>query len=430
MNYRLIKNLLVQVSGSVCVKGMSLLLVPLSTRFLLPADFGLFSLFNSFITITSVLVAVGLRQVFWLEFCRKTPLDRRHMVNDIMLIYCCIAVPLLGLFFFQAEALNRYIFMGYGTTSMIAVSLMSCFFVFFVELLYQVLIYQQRVAWALFLQAASMATILMSAALLLSAGCGVLGLLLAQLMGSVVVCLYGVYAYMHRALHTNVSFERARASARVYLKEGLPFVPSLLSMWVISSSTRWILAYYSLAAVGIYSVVDMVATVFQLLFIRPLQQIYAPALFQEFVHAGPCIDLVDQHNKQLMWLTMGVLSVLTGIGYWLLKPFALWLLPPVYAPAIPLSLLMAAAQILLVGAAFAVCYIQFRKRMMYVSCMLVVSALINAGLAWLLVPSWQVTGALIAFLCSVAVYFGLVLWYNKRLHVLPLHPSTPLRMSE
>lgn len=416
MNYRLIKNLLLQVSGSLCVKGMSLILLPLSTRFLMPADFGLFSLFNSFITIVSVLIALGLRQVFWLEFCRKTTQERHHMLNDIITLYCLIAVPLLGLFFFNAGTLNRYVFMGYGTRGMIAASLLCCFLIFFVELLYQVLIYQQRVSKSLLLQGLSMATTIACAVLLLYAGFGVLGMLLAQFAGSLVVCLYGLHAYYATRLHNTLSLERVRVTGKQYLKEGLPFVPSLLSMWVIGSSTRWIIAYYSLAAVGIYSVVDMVSTVFMLLFLRPLQQVYAPTLFQEFVQAGPCLVLVDRHNIQLMWFTMAMLSILTGIGYWLLSPYALWLLPAAYAPAVPLSLLMAAAQIILVGASFAVCYIQFRKRMAYVSGVLMLAAAVNALLSWLLVPSLHVTGALIAFLCSVLVYFILVLFYNRKLH--------------
>jgi O-antigen/teichoic acid export membrane protein len=416
MSSRLIKNLLLQASGSLCVKGISLLLVPISTRFLMPEDFGLYALYNSFISIVAVFIALGLRQVFWLEFCRKQPYERRHMLNDMIIIYCCVAAPLLGLFFFYRTFVNNILFMGYGTSLMLAISLLICFLIFFVELLYQVLIYQQRVGQSLFLQAVSVAVTVTTALIFLHAGFKVTGMLLAQLIGSVVVSCYGLYQYYTKDMAQTMSFERVCVTWKQYLKDGLPFVPSLLSMWIISSSTRWLLAYYSLAITGIYAVVEMVATVFQLLFIRPLQTVYAPALFQQFVDAGPCIALVDRHNKQLMWLTMAVLSLLTALGYWLLSPYVLRFLPPAYAAAVPLSLLMAAAQIILVGAAFSICYIQFRKKMLYLSGALLCTAFVNALLCWLLVPWLQAAGALIAFLCAVLVYFIFTLWYNQRLH--------------
>jgi len=413
---KLAYNFLLQAASSALIKILTLLLIPVSIRFLKPEDFGLFSLFNSFIAILSLIIAGGLRQVFWVDFFKQPIAERRHQVNDSIIIYLFATVPLLAILYKFSPAINNILFMAQATSGMIIVTLLSCFLIFFVELIYQFCIHQQRIAQSLFCQLLNASVMMMSSLFLLWYGYAVFGLLLAQLLGNAAVCCYGFYLYVQKNMRASLSVRRASTIARRYLYEGYTATPALVCMWLLGSVSRLTIAYYSLATAGEYAMVEMIATIFQLLIIRPLQATYLPVLVEQFSAPAANVQQVDQHNKKIMWLVMVCLMVVSVVSYMMFRPLVYWLLPASYHAAVPLSLYMGAAQIIAVGTVFALGYIQFRKKSLWVTVALVVSSVLNFALTALLLPRYGLVGALGGLIVSSGAYFVGVLWYNQILH--------------
>lgn len=403
------------IAGSVAIKGLTLCVLPYSLALLQPAQLGLYSLFNSFIAIISTVIAVGLRQVFWIEFFHKKPSDRRMMLNDIILIYVVVATPLLIALCMAVAFINKVVFVNDASPFMIYISLLSCFFVFFTELFYQVLVATKRIVYLLIVQLCGALVMVTGSVVFLNWNWGVTGLLGAQLCSALVVCVWAGQEYWKRNLVRMVCVQRVKSLFKQYITAGLPFISSVLAAFFITSSSRWLLVYYSnLHNVGIYSVVEMVGTLFQVIVLQPFQNTYLPFLFERFVTTSNIIHIEDE-NKQRMWRVVLLLGVTGLSGYILLRPLVYHLVPIAYHRAIMYAPLMFIGQLLLLGASFMLAYVQFCKKTYFIGGSLVACALVNALLCRIFIPQLQVVGALLALVGTYAFYFVISWMYNRSL---------------
>ena len=413
------KQLFLSASGSLCVKGLALILTPITLHFLSPDEFGLFALCNSFITIMSLIFAGGFRQIFWVEYTKagSDEHERLQSIHDVLCIYLAFSLPLLVVLFAQLAKLNTLVFVGQANNGMLMLCLANCFFTFFAELVQQIVLYHQRSKQFLALNSISMGITVCSSIYFLFSGLGVMGLLWAQILGIGFLCLCGIVVYLQQGMIRNFRAARVRLLYKKYLLGGMAMMPSLLAMWAISMSTRWVLAYRGdLAQVGIYSVVEMVATLFQILILRPLNTVYAPSMVSKFAAQPQAIFEADSENKKLMWRGMLTMSALSLAGYFLGSPLALYILPVNYHAAISHSILMALSQVFVVGTVFVSCLMQYRQKTFFLSAALTFSVFVNAVLGWYLVPLFGVQGALFALLAASLCYFVVSVLYNKYLH--------------
>ena len=424
---QVVRNFLVYAFGGSLGKAVALALMPISWWYLTPADFGLFALCNSFIMIIGIVVAFGLRQILWLEFYHKTSQERRAMVNDIIVLYLALSLPVLGLLGISAPWITPWLFGVYPHIELIFwVTLVHCFFVLFAELFTQVLISQKRTHDMFWITVVSSVVLVIVSLALLTHGVGVLGLLVGQLMSQLFICVIGAWYYHKRRMIHEIEFKRVKILWKQYLFDGFPFIPSLISVWVLNASNRWVLASFcTLTDVGIYATVEMVVTVFQLLLVRPFSQAYVPDFFERCAteqcsteqcaaSAGQSQQIHVQHRR-LLWTVLGGLTVLVTVGFFALRSYALIILPLAYRAAVPYTLAMAYSQILYVGVAFNSCYIQFCKKTYFISGSLVVTALINLGLSIIGARACGLWGMMGALLFSSIFYFMLTYWYDRYL---------------
>lgn len=410
-----VRNFFVYAFGGALGKAVSLALMPVSLYYLAPADFGLFALCNSFIMIVGIIVAFGLRQILWLEFYRKTSQERRAMVNDIIVLYLVLSLPILVLLGISTPWITPILFGAYPHIELIfGITVAHCFFLLFSELFTQVLISQKRTNDVFWITVGSSLVLVVISLGLLIAGVGVLGLLVGQLIAQVSICSVGAVYYHKRRMVQEIQFGRVKTLWKQYLFDGFPFIPSLISVWILNASNRWVLASFcSLTEVGIYATVEMVMTLFQLLLIRPFSQAYVPDFFERC--AAQSENKIHAHHRRLLWLTLGGLSLLVTLGFFVLRPYVTVLLPVSYRMAVPYMLVMAYSQIVSLGVSFNSCYIQFCKKTYFISGALVATALLNLGFSIVGVQLCGLWGLMGALLCSSLFYFMLTYWYDNYL---------------
>ena len=415
---RVIKNFGIYFIGSALLKSTSFILAPLTIYFLKPEEVGLLSLLNSFIAITSVIITFGLRQVLYIEFFHKNNHERIAMINDLIGIYCALALPIILLLYTQLTFLNTHIFAEIATPLLLIIVLVQCFLSFFSELFYQVLIYRGQAFKLIQVQIFGAAiTLVLTLAALYLWHASLVGILLANTTGIIAVCCCGLYEYIKKSLHKAHDVMRIKKNMCMYLVAGLPFIPSLLSAWIIASSNRWILASYcSLTEVGLYSLLEMLGSLFQMFILYPLGAAYVPYVFEQFAQNKNSIQELDTNNKKIMLLAMACLFLLACAGFFMFKSLAYTILPVFYHTVVPYSLLLITGYILLMGTYFASCYIQFCKKTIFLSGSLVISAVVNMCLSFILIPRYAIFGGLIALVVAYAVYFLITLAYNQWLH--------------
>jgi len=405
----------VYIAGSLLVKGLTLCVFPYSLTLLTPAQLGIYSLFNSFIAIVSTVISVGLRQVFWIEFFHKNAYMRRAMLNDIIMVYFLVATPLVAGLCVFVNFINKVIFVNDASPVMIYISLIICFLLFFIELFYQVLVATKKIVHLLVVQLCGALVMACGSIVFLKWGSGVTGLLGAQLCSALIVSVWASHEYFKRSLVHMICVQRVKSLFKHYITAGLPFISSVLAAFFITSSSRWLLVYYSnLHNVGIYSVVEMVGTLFQIIVLQPFQNTYLPFLFERFVVSSN-VAYVEEQNRYTMCMVVGLLGVSGMVGYVILRPLMYYVLPTSYHAAITYAPLMFIGQLLFLAASFMLAYVQFCKKTYFIGGSLVACAVVNAVLCHIFIPRLQIAGALVALVATYAFYCAIAWMYNRSL---------------
>ncbi len=417
VDFSVIKNFFIYFLGALAQRGVAILLTPLTLSILTPHDYGLLALANNFISILTVLIGLGLRQAFSLEFFGKSRIEQKTMINDMMIIYFLIAVPIFIVLLSHLSAVNYFIFVSQAQTTLLLISLGISFIYFFIEFFYQLLQYTHKAVLLSSLQVSSaLLTTLLSLIFLIYFRLGILSILSAQMISMLLMCLIGLYMYIKKQCSEHIYPQQAAYKFSWYLQRSLPFMPTVFFGWILASSDRWVLAHYAdLADVGIYSLANTFCNLFQVFVLYPLAGAYLPHIFDMYhknktdaVH----IANVERNNKITMLVCMIGVTILIVVGYITCKPILFWLLPPVYHQATNYILLLLLGQVFFMGTYFSNCLIQFYKKTYFLGFALCIPALLNVILNIALVPYFAIYGCVVATLISYILYFIISMWYN------------------
>jgi len=427
INTTVVKNFFIFSFGSILLRGVSILLAPITLTILCPSDYGLLSLFTSFNNIFIAILGLGLRQVFYLEYFHCKDDQRKEMTNTILGIYLLIATPIIILLLCMHSILNHALFCDAATPTLIALSLGYCFLFFFVELFYQQLQYESKAIELTLLQTCvALATVFINVLFLYWFRLGVQGILLGYLCGVILGCCIAGYFYIKTHYLNSFNLRLSIQKTSPYLTLGLPFIPGMLFAWILSSGDKWVLARYAtLHDVGIYAIADAFSQLFYLVILYPLAGSYLPWLFKQFAHNKDNLAAIELQNRKTMYYAMVGIACAITMAYILGKPILYWTLPAKYHESILYIWLILMGNVFWMGTYFASALIQFHKKSFFLAFAICIPAAFNIGLNILLIPYMGIYGCSLATLIAHMVYFVLILEYNKRLFRAYLNPILP-----
>ena len=410
----IIKNFFWYFTSSVVVKSTNLILMPLILVKLSQAEFGLLSLVQNFIAIFSIFLGLGLKQFVSIEFFHLNISARKELIARVVGIYVLCAIPVLILLFSGWRMINTFFFGGAADIFLIFIVLLTISIQFFNELLIQTLRFIEKVFLLVSIQLSSAALILMLKLFsLLVLNGGVTGLVFANFIGLSGITLYGAYLF-----YKKISFNTLMRSIDVlpeYLKKSMPFVPYALFAMLISYADRWFLMYYgSLEMVGVYSFADMFSQLYQLTILFPLIGAYYPHVMRSYL-SGKNIIIEEKKHRWVMIIILLLLLIGLCTAYFLGARLLRYFIPVSYSHAIIYIFPLLVGQILLTGVYFAQCFLQFKKRTMAMLALMTSALGINVILNALLIPRFQIEGAIVATVITYLVYFGATLWYANNL---------------
>jgi O-antigen/teichoic acid export membrane protein len=402
--------------GMVLIRSISLLCAPITMLILTTEDYGLLALANSFTSLFSSILGLGLRQALPLYYFQYTQPSRNRLIRRISFTYLSYAAPVLLIAFLNLSRCNNYFFLNHAPTHIIIICLLIAFCYFFVELIYQLLQYQQD-TWTLTKLQTSIAliTVACNMIFLYIFRWGPISILLGQAVGMLCVLLTHRTIFAH-IFTQSIANDYTCISMRRYILQGLPFVPSMLCGLLLASGDRWALAHLStLHNVGIYSLANTLAQFTNMIILYALTGSYMPYLLKRFNEHMQPIALIEKENKRIMWLCMCASFIVLCIGFSIIKPLALWCIPQKFHEAINYMGILLIGSIFYLGTHFLNCLIQFHKKTLFLGFVLFIPALLNIGLNLLLIPLCGIYGCVIATLMAYVVYFLITFGYNKRL---------------
>lgn len=412
----IIKNFFIYFVGAMLLRGVTIITAPITLNILSPNDYGLLALVNSFISIVTIFTGLGLRQVVSLEFFHSTLQERKILISNTISIYLTIMIPIFVCLLLTIPLINHYIFLNQASATIIIVSIIICFFYFFVEFFYQILQYQSKAKSITILQCTiAFVTLTLTLFFLWHLKLGILSIIGAQCIGMLLVFAAGLHCYNTKDCFKYLSFCPLKKTA-FYLKQGLPFIPTVLFGWIVSSGDRWVLAQYTtLHHVGIYSLADTFGQLFQLLILNAIAGSYLPYLLNTFAKNKPNLLKVEQQNQRIMIISMTTMAIVVTLGYFLCRSFLFIILPAKYHEAVTYIWFILIGYVFLMGTYFTSSLIQFHKKAYFLAFSICLPALFNVVLNIILIPHFGIYGCVTATLISYIFYFIITLLYNLRL---------------
>lgn len=410
---QLLSSSVVYGSGNIVVRAIGFFLLPVYTRYLTTADYGVLAVTDTITAILRILFPLSLHgAAMRLYFSADNEGERRQIMGAIWLAMLLVALSLtIGLdrfgsylfaWLFQDVPFNPYIRMA------VWIAFLSVF-----GLIPLVLFRAEERPW-LYALATSGRTLLVIIGVIyfvVFQGRGVYGYLLGTLLVAAAVAVPYII-YMGRSIKVawrpDILTEAFRYS--------LPLIPHQLASWLLNLSDRAILErFVSLDELGLYSLGYQIGSIIGLI-ATSVNAAWTPFLYKKVETEGPAA------NRNLSRLTTYYVLGLSFIGLGLLL-FARELIVIMTAPSFHAAhriVPWVVAGVFLNGLYYVpINFLFLEKKTGLIPVVTVISGLVNVGLNLWLAPRYGIMGAAWATFVSYGLMLGLAWFIARRVYPFP-----------
>jgi len=384
---RLFSDIAIYSSGSLLIKGMSLISAPIYTRIFDPSQYGAWSFINVLATfLTGILILGGDNAYTRFFFQCKSEEEKKTLSATWFSFLAIWSLVVLAVVLPFSGPLADWLLGTPGYRGALAVGFISSPLLMMNLILAQALRnrFQAKAFAALNVITAAL-TLILAVTFVLVFDMGVAGALLGAAVAALMMIPVRLW-YIRDLLKWRFSVEFLKK----LLAFGLPLVPMNVAFWLFSNADRLMLSRLAtLEDVGLYSIAAAMAAVLMLL---------QTSVGQSWLPHGIKIYEEDREKAALVFKkTMVFLLAASGFvvtGFVALAQEVIFILvpPPYYASfaAIPFLaggfLFFTSAQVSAVG-------IMVKNKTVYIMLACWVVAVINIGLNMLLIPRFGIAGA-------------------------------------
>lgn len=261
-------------------KVVSFLMIPIYTRYLLPSDYGLMEIVGLTTDVIGMVISIGIAAAmyrFYFEYSSQG--DRDEVISTAILTFGSIALvslSALSLFsrFLSMEVLKTQEYYYYF---LIAFCSLWCNTI--LQMGYSYLrIKEQSVKYLVYSLARLILALSLNIYLVAVIKMGVLGVLLATLITSIIFAILLVLPIMLK-VGSRFSLEKCKAM----IKYGAPLIPTNLAAFIVHASDRFFINHYvGLAQTGIYSLGYKFGNLPNNFIAAPFMQIWEVRFFKRF----------------------------------------------------------------------------------------------------------------------------------------------------
>ncbi len=416
------KHALIYGFGVLLTKAASFLMLPVYTRYLTPADYGVMALIEMALDLISIVAGAQLvLGVFRFYHKADTEAERSAVVSTSLLALAASYGFVGVVTFLLADPLSVLVFRSdvHGGLVRIASGSLA-----FQSLIIVPLAYARVRDLSVLYVAASAARLVLSLGLavlfLVGLGWGVRGVFMASLITNIVVGT-GLAIWVLRAVGTSFS----RAVTRDLLRYGIPLVVTQLAAFTLTFADRFFLqAAADEAVVGLYNLAYQFGFLLAVIGFTPFEQVWSPKRF----------EIVKRHDRDAIlsqgfrYLNLVLLPVGVGIALFTEDVLRLVATPPFFSAAdvVPIILI---AYVLQSWTMVQDIGILVKERTGYVT----VATWTAAGVAliayWVLIPRYLAWGAAYATVLAFAVRYGLTYLFSQRLFPVRYEWGSVLRIA-
>ncbi|MEP7225725.1 MAG: oligosaccharide flippase family protein [Gemmatimonadales bacterium] len=413
---------LVYGAGSVLLRALAFLLLPLYTRHLTPADYGLVAVTLSIISILSVIFPLGLHSAMTrMWFASPSEAERRRTTETIWLAIMMSALALALLLDVFGSHVVPMVFRGVAFSPYIRFAIWTAFLATFSLVPLNLLQIRERPGpYVILTVAGTLVTTTLVVVLVVIRNEGAYGYLLGGLIGGAVL----VPVYLGITLR-NIRLALEWGVLHKALLYSLPLVPHALAGWMLEVSDRAVLArWVSLGDLGIYSLGYQFGAALGLV-ITAFTAAWVPFLFRTLADRGgeahPLVArLATYYAAVLCFIGLGIALLIRQVLILLVDPAfhgAYRITPWVVG-----GYLFNGLYIIPVGFLF------WTERTKVIPVVTLTAGLLNVGLNLWLVPIYGIMGAAWTTMISYGVMAVLVWIIAQRVYPFPYEWTRMLRL--
>lgn len=272
---KLIKSFSAYTFVGILSTGISLLVMPILTYYLTPADYGILALFNSYVLITIPFLGLTTTSIIGLKYFELNKPNFRDLVFSILMIVATGLFISSTLFYIFKLPLARLL--EIPSEWLFLIPIISAF-VIISETLQTLLIIKKKVKlYSKAVLSKVIFEVLMSIILIAIVGLGWLGRINSWLMASFSMMIFAMF-YFHRQgyFKGHLKLKWIKQS----LLFGIPLIPHLLGKLIINQSDKIFLSkMISLESTGLYSVGYLVGS-FILIISTGAMNVFSPFMLE------------------------------------------------------------------------------------------------------------------------------------------------------
>jgi O-antigen/teichoic acid export membrane protein len=402
------KQLAIYGAGDVAVSAVNLLLLPIYVRYLSERDYGVLGLLGAVEVIAKIFFRLGLDGSFMrLFYEHDTDRGRQRLASTIFFFLLGINGILLTVSLVSSPWLARVVFDDGAATLALQLVLLNTFAIGFTFIPFHVLRMEQRsTEFSLLTVLRSVATVVLRLALVVGAGLGVMGVVVADLAVTAVLV-----AILARRFVPLIRPMFSSDILRESLAFGLPRVPHAAAQQVIAVGDKFILAMFRpMAEVGMYSMgVSFGLT--QKLFLSAFEYAWAPFYYAAAREPGAArlfATVTTYGVAALGLLTAGLSAIARDLLDLMTRGVFVDAAPVVGWTAVGVFL-QGVYLLTSIG-------LNISKRTVYYPASTVAAAIANIGLNYALVPRYGMLGAAWANAAAYAVQAGFAFGFAQRVY--------------
>jgi O-antigen/teichoic acid export membrane protein len=395
--------------ANVMERAVGFVMIPVYTRYLMPADYGILELIYLTTSIISLVIGMGIESAvsrFYFDF--KDERSRGLVFSSAAVGYGGFSIVVILLFLPFSKILAGEVLDSSDNALWFQIALVTLCFSFVMPIAMAYLRVRQQSTMVMVTQVLkTLLTLGLNIYFVVTLEMGVTGILLASLIAAAVFTVL-LMAYTLSKTGLRVDFKLLMNMARF----GLPLIPSNIAAFMVQASDRYFIKEYaSLSLTGIYSLGYKFGTLVHQFVTAPFIQIWIPRRFEYFGRAD------TEHIYARIFTYFCAVSVMGGLMISLVSREVIMIMATEpYWPAYKIVPIVVLAYI-----AFSFHYhfnigILMTKQTKYVAYINIANGILNLVLNFIFISRYDMWGAAIATL--ICFVFKAVMTYHisNRMH--------------
>lgn len=410
--FKLGKHSFIYGLGSICTKLIALLLLPLYTAYLTPADYGVLQICNVLGSIIVTIIVMGSSSaVFKVYYNEENEEDRKVILGTTTIFYLITAAMILFPIIILRKSISSLLIGVEQSSYLLLLVLVAAYFEGLISLGLAILrAHEKSVTYAIFSVFRLIIYIGLNVCFIAVLHRNYVGVKEATLI-ALVISFVIIFILTFKKIRWK--FEKN------YLKEiliiGIPLALGGLASWVLNMTDRYMLKFLlpeniALAQVGLYSLGDKLSSFIHFTLVAPFMLSWG-ALMYSYQN--------DPNAKQIYKSVLNIFAVIAGVLFLMISFFSPELLNLIarnkdYIIAYKVVPYLAFSKVLFgVYMVFTV-GVTLTRNTKYITLANTIAAFLNIILNFFLIPNYGMMGAAFASLISFIIRTMILYYYSQR----------------